>query len=89
VDYTAPQFFEAAELFIAATRALQTEGKPVTGETLRSALIGLGSFYSVFGETRFRPNGTVLKPIALKTVRNNRFEVVKVYTVDEIARMPE
>ena len=89
VDYTAPQFFEGAQLFIAAVRALHQQGKPVTGETLRDALIGLRGFVSAFGETRFRPNGTVLKPIAVKTVRDGKFEVVKVYSIDEIAAMPE
>ena len=89
VDYTAPQFYEGAQLFIAAVRALRKEGKPVTGGTLRGALIGLDGFRSVFGEVRFRPNGTVLQPIAIKTVRNGQFEVVKVYSVDEIAGMPE
>ncbi len=89
VDYTAPQFFEGAQLFIAGVRALRKDGKPVTGETLREALIGLHGFRSVFGEIRFRPNGTVLQPIAIKSVRNGQFEVVKVYSADEIAAMPD
>ena len=89
VDYTAPQFYEATQLFIAAARSLEKAGKPITGEALRTALINLGGFHSVFGETRFRPNGTVLKPIAVKTVRGGTFEIVKVYTVEEIAKLPE
>jgi branched-chain amino acid transport system substrate-binding protein len=89
VDYTAPQFYEATQLFVAAARTLHEAGTPITGDSLRDALIHLKNFHSVFGETRFRPNGTVLKPIAVKTVKGGRFEIVKVYTVDEIARLPE
>jgi branched-chain amino acid transport system substrate-binding protein len=89
VDYTAPQYYEGAQLFIAAARALHQAGIPITGDALRGALVKLGNFQSVFGETRFRSDGTVLKPIAVKTVKGGRFEIVKVYTVDEIAKLPE
>lgn len=89
VDYVAPQFFEGAELFIAGAKLLVSQNKPVTGENLRTALLGLQGFESVFGQTRFRENGTVVKPIALKTVKNNTFQIVKIYTVEEIAAFPQ
>lgn len=89
VDYAATQFYEATQLFIAAARTLHAAGTPITGDALKSALIDLKDFHSVFGETRFRPNGTVLKPIAIKTVKGGRFVMVKVYSVDEIAKLPE
>lgn len=89
VDYVAPQFYEGAQMFMAAVRRLVEGGKPVTGDNLRTALLGMDDFESVFGKTKFRPNGTVLKPIALKTVKNNSFQIVKVYTVEEIDRFPQ
>jgi branched-chain amino acid transport system substrate-binding protein len=89
VDYVAPQFYEGARLYMEAVRILAREGKPVSGENLRQAFLKIDGFESVFGKTRFRPNGTVLKPIALKTVRDNKFQIVKVYSIEEVARMPD
>ncbi len=89
VDYVAPQFYEGARLYMEAVRILTREGKPVNGDNLRQAFMKIDGFESVFGKTRFRPNGTVLKPIALKTVRDNRFQIVKVYSTEEVSRMPD
>lgn len=88
VDYVAPQFYEGARLYMEAVRILAESNTPVTGENLRGAFMKIDNFESVFGKTKFRENGTVVKPIAIKTVKNNRFENVKVYTVEEIAAMP-
>jgi ABC-type branched-subunit amino acid transport system substrate-binding protein len=89
VDYVAPQFYEGARLYMEAVRILVREGKPVSGENLRQAFLKIDGFESLFGKTKFRPNGTVLKPIALKTVRDNKFQIVKVYSVEEVSAMPD
>jgi branched-chain amino acid transport system substrate-binding protein len=89
LDYTAAQFYEGAQIYMHAVDILLSQNKPVTGEQLRATLMEMPAFHSVFGEVRFRPDGTVLEPIAVKTVRTGRFDVVKVYTIDELQKLPE
>jgi branched-chain amino acid transport system substrate-binding protein len=89
LDYTAAQFYEGAQIYMRAVEILLSQDKPVTGEQLRTTLIEMPAFHSVFGEVRFGPDGTVLEPIAVKTVHNGRFDVVKIYTIDELQKLPE
>jgi ABC-type branched-subunit amino acid transport system substrate-binding protein len=87
IAYIALQYYEATYLLAAALRKLDEQRQEPTGEAIRDAMIGLRGFRSVYGPTEFKPDGTVRKPVAVKTIRDGRFVNLKVYGVDDIGRM--
>ena len=87
IAYIALQFYEATHMLAASLRQVDGQRRAPTGEAIRDAMLALRGFSSVYGPTQFETDGTVLKPIAVKTIRNGQFVDVRVYGIDEIARM--
>lgn len=48
----------------------------------------LRSTEGVFGKTAFAEDGTVRKPITIKTVKNGWWAEVKTYSLEEIKALP-
>ena len=70
-----------------ALRVVDERRRDPSGEAIREAMLALRGFRSVYGPTQFEADGTVLKPIAVKTIRGGSFVSVRVYGIDEIAGM--
>ena len=70
-----------------ALRYLVGKGWEYSGENVRKALLEMPPYEGVFGKTQFAPNGTVRKPISIKTYRGGKPAVVKTYALDEVLRM--
>ena len=85
VGYIALQYYEATHLLADAMRMVDSAKQPMTGDNIRKALLKLDGFKSVYGLTSFQENGEVLKPIMVKTIKDGKFEDVKLYTNEEVA----
>lgn len=86
-DYLAAGYYDATEIFAAALRYAVSKGWEYTGENIRKALLELPPYDGIFGKTRFAGDGTVRKPISIKTFQNGKPTVVKTYSLDEVLRM--
>jgi branched-chain amino acid transport system substrate-binding protein len=61
-------------LFAAATE-LRKQGKEWTGENLRNAMLALGTYVGVTGPFSYRPDGTALRRLDIKTFHEGKSSV--------------
>lgn len=85
-DYLAAGYYDATEIFAAAVRYAVSKRWEYTGENIRKALLESPPYDGIFGNTQFTQDGTVRKPISIKTFQNGRPAVVKTYSLDEVLR---
>ena len=87
LDYAAYQYAEATDIYAGALKYVLDKGQEATGDNLRNAMLNI-TVKSVYGTIRFTNEGTVLKPLLIKTLKNGKWEVVSMLTLDQIAAIP-
>jgi len=80
-------FYEGGQVLGELVRSLRAQKKPVTGENLREALLAIRSFQTVFGELTFRPDGSVIKRMAIKQVKDNQFTLIRKLSDEEMKKL--
>ena len=69
----AATFYDAVKIFAFAAR----KGGTDSGK-LREALINIKDYPGISGNTTFLPNGDVIKPVNLKTIKNGKPEPIEI-----------
>src|SRR5574342_203956 len=80
VDYVAAGYYDATQIFAAAVGYAMRKGWEYTGENVRKALLEMPPYEGIFGKTQFAPDGTVRKPMSIKTFHDGKPAVVKTYS---------
>lgn len=80
-------FYEGGQVLGELVKHVRAQKKPVTGENLREALLAIRTFQTVFGELTFRPDGSVVKRMALKQVKDGQFTLIRKLTDDEMKKL--
>jgi len=78
--FTHASYYDATNFVFQAIQRVITKGQPVTGENLRQAMLEIREFEGVAGKVRFRENGTVEGPVAIKRVKDGpkgEFETIR------------
>lgn len=87
VDYVAAGYYDATQIFAAAVGYAMRKGWEYTGENVRKALLEMPPYEGIFGKTQFAPDGTVRKPMSIKTFHDGKPAVVKTYSLEEILHL--
>lgn len=69
-------YYNATLLYGILAKAIEADGKPVTGEALLAKRREMTSFDLVGGTVSFQDNGTLLFPIEVKQIKSGRAEAV-------------
>ncbi len=80
-------FYEGGQVLGELVKYLHAQKKPVTGENLREALLAVRTFHTVFGDLAFRPDGSVVKRMAIKQVKDGQFTLIRKLTDDEMQKL--
>ncbi len=80
-------FYEGGQVLGELVKYVRAQKKPVTGENLREALLAIRTFHTVFGDLTFRPDGSVIKRMALKQVKDAQFTLIRKLTDDEMKKL--
>ena len=83
VDYVAAGYYDSTQIFAAAVGYAKRKGWEYTGESIRKALLEMPPYEGIFGKTQFTPDGTVRKPMSIKTFHDGKPAVVKTYSLEE------
>jgi len=87
VEYSVYAWYDATQIFAAALRYALDKGWKYTGEAIIRAIREMPPYEGVFGRTTFAEDGTVRKPITIKTVKNGWWAELKTYSLEEIERL--
>ncbi len=64
--------FDLGMSFFEAARNVRTQGKEWTAENLRAGLLGLGQTVGVLGAFSYREDGTALRQLDIKTIKDGK-----------------
>ncbi|TAM88831.1 MAG: hypothetical protein EPN41_05010 [Candidimonas sp.] len=83
IPNTALSAYNATMLVGHVMNEVSKSGQPLTGSNIRERLMKT-KFVGVYGPMDFQPNGTVIEPLAVKTVKNGKFTILKSFTLSQI-----
>ena len=82
-------FYEGGMVLEQTLRYLHQQKKEVTGENIKNAIETIKTFDSIFGKVTFRKGGEVIKPMALKTVKDGQFTTLRTLSDQELKAVIE
>ncbi|MBX6377433.1 MAG: ABC transporter substrate-binding protein [Clostridia bacterium] len=65
-------YYDAVGILAKAVEKVLEEGKPLTGDSIREAILAIRVFDGVTGRTEFRDDGTCLKPIRVNEIKDGK-----------------
>lgn len=82
-------FYEAGMILGQIISYLHSHNKELTGENMRDTVVQVKTFDSIFGKVVFREGGIVIKRMAIKTVKDEKFVTLKTLSEKEAVDLIE
>lgn len=78
IVFTNAMYYDSAKMVFEGMKAADSKGYGITGEGIRKAIVEIGTFNGIAGKTKIPENGNAIKDVAIKTIKDGKFEIIKV-----------
>lgn len=82
-------YYEGGMVLEQILHYLHQQKKKITGENIKNAIETIKTFDSIFGKVTFRKGGEVIKPMALKTVKDGQFTTLRTLSDQDLKAVIE